>query len=281
MKIVTGIITASVFFSSTVFGIGNNSSRIYQSGTRDTASQEQTNVSDCTLEIEQTGNFNNATQTQDFSGVFNSATILQAANHSIAQQYQAGGQKNMALIDQQCGSFNEAYQTQSEGSLKYLSIIQCGSRNYAGQSQGINTNNSNSTIIQRGNENYARQSHNQAPYSEATITQNGLNNEARQFQYSGNNHIATIVQSNNNNYARQGQEYGSDNEAIITQQGTGNTADQFQDGFRKYAEITQIGAYQFADQAQFSSLPDDQSTITQYGSYNRATVLQQGDSDIN
>jgi hypothetical protein len=282
MKILNGIFTASLFFSSTVFGIGNNSSNIYQSGTRDTAEQEQTSVSDCIVDIEQIGNFNYAKQTQSYSGFFYSATILQEANHSIARQFQTEGRESKAFIDQQCGTYNVADQVQSGGRLNCLSITQCGSRNSAGQSQRENTDNSNGIIFQKGNENEASQAQIGAPNSEAIIEQNGLSNEAHQFQYQGLNLTATIVQSNSNNYAFQNQESGTSNDAIITQQGIGNTANQSQiDGVNKYAEITQIGAYHFARQSQFSTLTGDRSTITQYGSYNRATVVQQGQPDTN
>jgi hypothetical protein len=196
-----------------------NQARIEQAGSGNTAEQAQDALllpdedgSYQTALINQSGNYNTATQKQD--GWANDAQAYQSGSHNTSTQVQADySWKSIAFISQS-GDFNSATQTQL-GSLNSARIEQASSWNTAIQNQA------SSPSLRRTGVNYD-------PYNNAEIYQwGGDGNYAEQNQITTGGDIvlnnALIWQNGASNHALQTQT-GGDNYSSISQAGNGNNA---------------------------------------------------------
>jgi len=197
-----------------------NDARINQAGSNNTAMQAQDALilpdeegSANAAVINQSGNWNESTQTQD--GWANTVTADQSGSNNKSTQYQKDySWKSIASVNQS-GNWNTAAQTQL-GYLNKASIEQQSDGNTAIQDQ-------TGSATRRPGANYD-------PYNEAEIFQlGGAGNIANQSQESllGGElivkNMATIWQNGALNEASQTQT-GSDNLSTVSQSGTGNIA---------------------------------------------------------
>jgi hypothetical protein len=229
------------------YGSYSQDSRVEQTGTHNYSTVDQHDgrgglLGGSSAVITQTGDNNNASQTQDLTtssnvaGGRNAMLATQAGAQSQSDQSQTGGDHTMAEVSQQAGSSNNrAIQTQLEGSDKsaYISQTNTSSGNRAEQSQvgGLMT----TVITQSGTNSYAlqTQSGSSSYGNDAGINQGqGTSNTAIQTQdgsylNAAIDQSATGAGSISNNYAKQAQT-GYSNNATIGQHSSGNYAEQVQ-----------------------------------------------------
>lgn len=256
-----------------------------------------------TSTVDQTGNDNTATVTQDGDG--NVASIEQASNDSDATQDQDGNNNN-AVLEQVSGwpvpgtaVINETGSQTQDGTDNQAELMQWSNEGFGGNTgiqlqEGIANNaiawqysiDSDVSQTQDGTGNKAR------------IYQVGFENSATQKQEGDDNWAAIDEQasseSEGGNTAYQGQ-FGSRNKSLIAQYGAeglktaiGNLASVTQDGDDNWAGegynngglfgIFQAGDYNEAEITQDGD--ENEASIYQYGNLNDASIDQDGNSNV-
>ena len=306
MKKLTTLLFVLVFAGATAFA-QNNTATVGQTGNDNDATVTQAgadNSGDITQDAT-LGNGNFATIDQLTSD--NDATIGQVGN-SDAEITQMGGNGNSADISQD-GTFDRTYNSYGQTIRNYYGIIsQDGALNDAdiiqvggsGAVEITQTGDENIAVHDQGTDGYGK------TYIGATITQNGLSNEAYQDKQStggvmsmditqtGDDNVANqdlsqdrylqgnnmdIIQTGNLNEATQTvwslDAWGvSGNAFTITQTGGDyNIAVQTANDNSNTLGITQTGS--FNDATQTAVTAGNMSTVTQAGSGNVAVTLQQ------
>ncbi|MBJ6107395.1 hypothetical protein JAO73_00120 [Hymenobacter sp. BT523] len=279
---------------NTSYGAYSQDSYIEQTGSNNYSNVDQTDNrsgslaanSGSTANLVQSGNSNNASQTQSLNASSNVAGgrnymgATQAGSFSTSTQTQNNGYNNAALVEQGAAtSGNVASQTQS-GDNNGLRITQTRFTGYPTSSTGnratqTQTGSMNLGIIeQQGRDSHAAQS--QAGYfNDAYIGQgsDGVGNTALQTQTAGSQQnnarirqsVATASGASNNNFARQ------------TQSGYGDQADIEQRSSNNYAEQMQSGPGSFYQNNNSDILQERVSSAaytTQSGNRNTAIVHQ-------
>ncbi|MDH5364674.1 MAG: hypothetical protein OEW82_05875 [Dehalococcoidia bacterium] len=229
------IASTTVAFDGSASGSGNsNSTRIYQNGVENTATQVIGSYSSYTnsnkpykaIEIDQVGNENTASQTTTSSfgcyGIQNMVT-LQTGNSNYAQQDSVGGMASTMEIFQ-TGNGNSSTQYQwARYSTAHVDIQ--GNNNITDQYQKYTvwslSGVDDAYIDIIGDDNIATQSQ-IGEYNDADIDITGSGNQAYQTQ-TGDSNYAKINVLGNNNYASQTQT-GNGHSSTISQTGDGNSA---------------------------------------------------------
>jgi len=253
-------------------------SYVSQTGSNNYATVDQVNTSGGTrlgntAILDQTGNNNNASQSQSASGAAqgvsnyytgstrNFMRATQNGNSSQTQQTQASGvANNMAILQGEGTTGNRAIQrqgtdaggasviSQAQINQKRFNAVGGGSNNYAEQVQtGLEQS---AKIDQEASSSYAKQTQSGGADVAAGTNANdayihqgdpGTRNSAEQSQNGVGNkaRIQQSVMSNgNDNYAMQTQN-GRNNQADIDQRSSGNYAEQMQSNNNNYSSMVQ------------------------------------------
>ncbi|SCX97746.1 hypothetical protein SAMN05192588_0538 [Nonlabens sp. Hel1_33_55] len=306
-------------------GIGSDAD-VLQEGTLNSSYIDQLGTS-ATLKnfvgVVQTGNVGQTPSNPGRSGLENYSEALQDGSGNLLNVFQYGDRNDARSTQVGVSNSGVIQQGSSNAQLgeRNLGVIdQSGDANYASIQQRYDGNEAYSEQIAAagglGNRSYQEQTaeSNQSVGHEAVSTQNGNNNEVRQFQTGPSESAGNYAEANQgdvagtdtatNAFAQQIQD-GIDNNALVNQKltndvsyqeqiGTRNTAttdqnmggiasggdnysDQYQDGTRNDAVTTQNGNNNVSFQEQ-RGIANEATTMQTYGqdAANNAISLQNG-----
>lgn len=231
------LVGATFGVTGSAFAQTSNSATADQTGSNNTSSITQTEVSNNSASINQSGADNQATVLQTTAGwgqSGNTATITQSGNSSEAINLQTNSWYSTSSVTQEGGADNYAKNEANDADYSRQTLLQSGSGN--GVTTFVVADHSTIDSQQFGDGNQAQITQFTAAWPTLTDTQDNLRINLYQ---NGTGNYANLEQTAGSDLGADAIQNGTGNAMYLIQKGTFNDAYTDQNGVNNYANVKQ------------------------------------------